>query len=52
MLWMGFVGFFGGAAPICFVVVYPVWKLVIDPTLAAVRMDNKTLENIKRIVDR
>lgn len=52
MAWMGLVGFVGAFMQLALVIVFPVWRLLIEPLKVGLTLTERQVANLRKILDR
>ena len=52
MAWMGIVGLVGATIQAAFVIVFPVWRLLIEPLKVGLTLNERGATNLRKILDR
>lgn len=51
LAWMGLIGVIAAIMQIVITLVYPLWRLLIEPIKVSINIDSKTAENIEKIIE-
>ena len=49
MVWMALLGFVGALIQTAYVVIYPVWRLLIEPLKAGLTLNERQAENLRKV---
>lgn len=52
MVWMGALGLAGAIVQAGFVIVFPAWRLLIEPLKVGLRINERAAENIRKVLDK